>query len=337
MALALCVAMFAEIAEAAPAGGQPTVPILSILPLEVEVPGGAPTQRSALENKFLDLARRHSGARVPSAESTAGVVSRLPVGRRDFRESDGDLAGVAARASTLYAMHATFRLSTTGKATLTGRVVRDDGQRVASAEAEMAKEPDDKLETLVAALALKLFMDLRVGQLPVSREPAPTPPAPPTQLAHTEDRPLLPTPTPTPTQAQAQAKLPLTPTAHLSSGLGASDVAGVELVTTGTTGAGQGRRASPVPGYVLLGIGGAAVVAGVVLLAMVPALPRDASGNFAYEDREKVTRALQLQTAGWASLASGAAVAGGGGLWWWLSSSSSARPVEPNVEGGGKP
>lgn len=329
-------AEIAEIAEAAPAGGQPTVPILSILPLEVEVPGGAPTQRSALENRFLDLARRYSGARVPSAESTASAVSLLPVGRRDFRESDGDLAGVAARASTLYAMHATFRLSTTGKATLTGRVVRDDGQRVASAEAEMAKEPKDKLETLVAALALKLFMDLRVGQLPVSREPAPTPP-PPTQLAHTEDRPLLPTPAQAQAQERAQAKTSLTPTAHLGSGLGASDVAGVELVEVVPSGSGQGRRASPVPAYVLLGIGGAAAVAGVVLLAMVPPLQRDASGNFAFEDREKVTRALQLQTAGWASLASGAAVAGGGGLWWWLSSSSSARPVEPNVEGGGKP
>jgi len=77
----------------------------------------------------------------------------------------------------------------------------------------------------------------------------------------------------------------------------------------------------------------------VVLLAMVPPLPRDASGNFAFEDRAKVTGALQLQTAGWASLASGVAVAGGGGLWWWLTSSSSARPVEPepDVEGGGKP
>jgi hypothetical protein len=320
--------MFAEIAEAAPAGAQPTVPILSILPLEVELPGGAPTQVSALENKFLDLARRYSGARVASAESTAGAVSLLPVGRRDFRASDGDLAGVAARASTLYAMHATFRAGTTGKATLTGRVVRDDGQRVASAEAEMAREPKDKLETLVAALALKLFMDLRVNQLPVSRELAPTPP---TQLGRAEDRPLLPTP--------AQAKPPLMPTGHSGSGsdlgAGAGDRRpGVDLATTGS---GQGRRASPVPAYVLLSIGAAAAVAGVVLLAMVPPLQRDASGNFAFEDRAKVSGALQLQTAGWSFLAGGAAVAGGGGIWWWLTSSSSARPAEPKVEGGGKP
>lgn len=296
---------------------------MSVLPLEVEVPGGTPKQLSALENRFFELTKRYSGRRVLSAESTAIAVSLLPVGRRDFRESDGDLAAVAARASTLYAMYATFRLSANGKATMSGRVVRDDGHRVAFAETEMAKEPKDKLETLVAALALKLFMDLRVAQLPSSRELALPPP---TQLGRERDRPLAQTPT--------QGRPPLTPTGDLGSGLTAGEGASVELLATDT---GRARRASPGPAYALLGVGGAAVVAGVVLLAMVPPLQRDAFGNFAFEDRSKVPGALQLQTAGWALLGGGAAVAGGGGIWWWLASSPGAKPLERGIEKGGQP
>lgn len=231
----------------------------------------------------------------------------LEVGRRDCRTSNDCLAALAVRGAGLYAVHAMLELSEGGVFLATARVVRDDGRLMASFTMEQARGDKKKpLVPLVKQLLVEVVKGLGISRLPAFKEAVDAPPP----------AVVLPVPPPPPEPELRPPPIVVAP-------------APVPVPSA--------RR--PI-GFVIAGLGGAALAGGVALLLVTQgqarALMPDVRGHLTVDSEDTRSRARAVNTQHFVSLgllAGGGLMAGVGLLVALLGGSSETVSVLPMVGG----
>ncbi|MDX2010137.1 MAG: hypothetical protein SFW67_08105 [Myxococcaceae bacterium] len=256
-------------------------------PLEFDPRPELVASADKLKAAWVEAVREAGEVVTPSRKELDAALA--DVGRRDCRTANDCLAALAVKGAGLYAVHALVELSELGVFTVTGRVVRDDGRLMASFTTQAPRGDKKKPVTpLVKQLLVDVVTALGIKSLPAFKEAVAAPPP-----VVTPPPPMVSTPPPPPPAMPA-----------------------VETSAPSTTGSGR-----HVAAYVLLGVGGAAVVTGAVLLglgeAQLRGLGLDERGFFPPASDADVRAqavasaraASALQTAGVVALAGGAALA----------------------------
>ncbi len=252
-------------------------------PLEVQAnPKLKPVE--ALQRRFFSAARDNSGLSLALRLETETAIGAS--GLSDFKTSDASLARVAQLAKVLYAGYASLLLSPKNELVLTARVVRDDGEVVATAQvtAPRGKEP---LPDALISLTERLFVELRTKELPATRppskaEPKPAPVVIEVKQLESRPEPVVSAPPPPP---------PL-------------ELAGEPLSKPGS-------HLRPI-GFVLAGAGAAIGAGGAVLYGTAGSVRRDEVGNVFFEDARLVTDIRTKQGLGLGMLVGGGVIAGAG-------------------------
>lgn len=257
---------------------QPTV---APFPLELRrLPSGfSKKEKEELQAEFRRLVRS-AGAMVPNAGTLESALKDLK--RQDCDRENECLQQLAQKAQTLYGLFVAVDYDLTKKVTVSGRVVRDDGQLIGELRTVSLPKGGDAFLAVARVALVQLLDALAVKRLSPFREvktpPVEVKPEPVKTVEPVKTEPVLPPPPVTP---------PLVAVAPDNSG----------VRTTG---------------YVLAGVGVAAVVAGAILFGV----GRGNTGldaNNVITDRSTFQSSQTFQAAGVGMLAGGAAVAVAGG------------------------
>lgn len=245
-------------------------PSVAPFPLEIVRPANlSEKQREELQAAYKVVLRR-SGALLPDGAKQAAALKELK--RGDCDRDDECLAQLARLSGTLYAVFASVDLTAEGNVVAFGRVVRDDGQRVAElgkgGEVKLPKGKDS-FSTLVPVALTQLFSALKVAELPLAKEA--TPVKPPEEATPPKETPKETPPPPPP------------------------------VVTP------KGPSGVRVAGWTMVGVGAGAAVAGAIVFATAGAVDKDENGYV--KDPSQFSRARSQQTAGLVVLSAGAAIA----------------------------
>lgn len=284
---------------------QPNAPTIAPFPLEVlarGVDGAKVEELQAVSARLLVTA----GVTVQPKLTMKSAVERLK--RQDCSTEDDCLRQLALLANALYGLYSSVE-ATPKTVTVSGRVVRDDGKRVAGPEKIVEdRKPGEPVDVVARRALPKLFAALKVAELPSVRESAtkPVEPVKPVEAvkpaevkvvdAGVPDAGVVEFPPPPPPPA---LESPLKPVGMVAAiGGGALLVGGGALVLIGrgqaatVLGADGALRAGGTKedaqlarsatttqsvGATLAGVGLVAGAAGLVMLLMAPAEPTKTS------------------------------------------------------------
>lgn len=278
----LCVVLVSSLAFA-----QAPQPSLTPFPLELKrKPSGfSKDDADELQKQFVRLVRK-SGALVPDTASLELAIKELK--RQDCEREDECLKQLALQAQTLYALYASVDYSLEGAVVATGRVVRDDGKIASALQTVSIPKGKDAFKDVAKVALVRLLEQLGLATLPPFRPveagtpPDGSKPDPVVQKDPGGGKPPNPPPPPPPVVTPA------------------------------------GPSAGKIAGWTLAGVGGAAAVVGVVVLAVAnPQL--DEAGVIVPQAGQTPTEAVAAyraaksqQTIGGVVAGVGAAVAVGG-------------------------
>lgn len=128
-----------------------------------------------LKGAWVEAVREAGDVVTPSRRELDAAL--LEVGRRDCRTSNDCLAALALKGAGLYAVHAMVELTEAGVFVVTSRVVRDDGKLMASFTAQQPRGDKKKpLVPVVKQLLLDVIKGLAVKTLPAFKEAVVAPP-----------------------------------------------------------------------------------------------------------------------------------------------------------------
>lgn len=214
------------------ASAQAPQPSLTPFPLELKrKPSGfSAKDAEELQKDFVRLVRK-SGALVPDTASLDVAVKALK--RQDCEREDECLKQLALQAQTLYALYASVDYSLEGAVVASGRVVRDDGKIASALQTVTLPKGKDAFRDVAKVALVRLLEQLELAKLPPFR-PVEKPPEVVTDVPKKEPdvkKPDLPPPPP-----------PL-------------------VVEPGMSG-------TKIAGWTMVGVGAAALVGGVVMLAV---------------------------------------------------------------------
>ncbi|MEW5739122.1 MAG: hypothetical protein AB1938_09355 [Myxococcota bacterium] len=275
-------------------GAQEPQPSLTPFPLELKRKPSGFSQKDGedLQREFIRLVRK-SGVLVPDSGSLDLAMKELK--RQDCEREDECLKALALQGQTLYALYASVDYTLEGAVVATGRVVRDDGKVASPVQTVTLPKGKDAFKDVAKVALVQLLAALELAKLPPSR-PVEKPP----EVVSKPDEPK------NGGQPPPGEKPPETPPV---------------VKKTGSSG-------MKIAGWTMVGVGGAAAVAGVVVFATT-SLPRtDGNGNVVAEDKGKVAPAQAQQTAGVAVLAAGLGVAAAGAVVLMLAPASVPEPVK---------
>ncbi|MBL8941219.1 MAG: hypothetical protein JNM69_42130 [Archangium sp.] len=276
---------------------QPNAPTVAPYPLEVlarGVDGAKVEELQAVSARLLVTA----GVTVQPKLTMKAAVERLK--RQDCATEDDCLRQLAILANALYGLYSSVE-ATPKSVTVSGRVVRDDGKRVAGPEKVVEdRKPGEPVDVVAKRALPKLFAALKVGALPSVRESAvpvkPVEPVKPPEVtvvdAGVSDAGITELPPPPPPPALESPLKPVGVVAAISGG--ALLVGGSALVLVGrgqaatvlgadgafkaggtADDATKARSATTMQtvGATLAVVGVAAGAAGLVMMLMAPAEP----------------------------------------------------------------
>jgi len=260
--------------------GEATQPTVVLAPMKFSPPTDFTKIEGDLAARFFKELERQPGVTVPSKRETESFVKDAT--RRDWDEADEALAKLAEKSVTRFAMYVLVKLGSESDdprphLKIMARVVRSDGKRMKEVTVKLPKGKDS-ISEVFKPLTMALFKQLELAKLPLIIEaPAAVEPsvagAPATAA---EDATLRPPPLP-----------PLE-------------------VTVAPAGPWK-----PI-GYTVLGVGGLALVAGVITFAAAPQVRKDSSGNALQADLGSVQPMRNAQGAGVGLIIAGAVVAATG-------------------------
>lgn len=258
-------------------------PSLVAVPLELDPNPSLTRFDGPLKELFHSMLEQRSGTLLVSKKETEAAIKETK--RQDFRESDEGLARLAEKAGTLYSLYASLEFTPKKTLVLSGRVVRDDGKLMKSAQVQLPKAGDTIVE-LLKPLTLQLMEQLGLSTLPSFKEAVGVD-TPPTKLIPDPVKLIAPPPPP-------------------------------PLVVD----EGAGQRAA---GRGLLIAGGAVAVVGAVLFGVGQAvgagLTPDRDRNLPTTQLQTYQTASALSTVGVVGLAAGGATAAVGAIVWGIAPS----------------
>ena len=237
------------------------------------------------------------------AVDQSGVLLALPgevtaavkaVKRDDFQVNDESVALVAKQTSSLYALSSALHYALDGEMTLAGRLIRDDGKVMGTA-AVKKKRGKDQVLTVFNAMLPEYFAALKLNELPATKAVAGAP-------VEVKVAPVKVEPAPAVIAAVPVPKAPPPP--------------------------GLARVSS----YVLMGVGGALAIGGVVAFATTP--PVEFEGRVVKSDPIKALQSENQQTVGVGLMIGGAGLAAAGAVLFALSPSPVQVSVAPMQQGG---
>lgn len=264
----------------------------SVVPAPLEL-GAHPTLRKyevELRAAFVDVLRQTDGVLMPTRREAELYFSQLK--RTDCRDSDECLAQLATQAHSLYAVWVELTYSELKVVTVTARVVRSDGKRVANATTSAERGKSQVVDACRAQLR-KVIDELHLPLLPNTKEVVTAPPSPPEKKEPTRVEPppplevkVSPPPPPTLDEGHGQrtagqvvlisgAGVALVGGALLATGRGIGGGLGVQNGNLPTENVGSFRTAQALSGAgvgVLIGGAVVALVGGVTWLA-APSAP----------------------------------------------------------------
>ena len=254
-----------------------------VLAMDVEPRPALTKAEKTVRDEFFEGLRKAWMAMVTKMETE---VALKDLNRRDFDVSNEALARLADRTGALYGLHASVALrpEKVGKTvqsvvSLSGRVVRSDGKLMSKAAVSSPRH-NDPIPEVLKALMGKLFEELGLKDLPTFIEAPPVVASAPAPRAAETDAPrvvTLPPPPMPPPEVRAEERSSLRPV-----------------------------------GYTVVGVGAAAMIAGIVTFAVAPEVHKDAYGNVAPGDLGTVRGTYTQQAVGVGFIVGGAAVAAGG-------------------------
>lgn len=211
------------------ASAQAPQPSLTPFPLELK---RKPSGFSAKDTEELqkDFVRlvRKSGALVPDTASLELAVKELK--RQDCEREDECLKQLALQAQTLYGLYASVDYTLEGAVVASGRVVRDDGKIASALQTVTMPKGKDAFRDVAKVALVRLLEQLELAKLPPFR-PVEKPPEVVTDVPKKDPEVKLPPPPPPPV---------------------------VE----------KGVPPAKIAGWTMVGVGAAALVGGVVMLAV---------------------------------------------------------------------
>lgn len=211
------------------ASAQAPQPSLTPFPLEMKrKPSGFSAKDAEELQKDFVRLVRKSGALVPDTASLELAVKELK--RQDCEREDECLKQLAAQAQTLYALYASVDYSLEGAVVATGRVVRDDGKIASPLQTVTMPKGKDAFRDVAKVALVRLLEQLELAKLPPFR-PVEKPVEVKTDVPKQEPEVKLPPPPPPPV---------------------------VE----------KGVPPAKIAGWTMVGVGAAALVGGVVMLAV---------------------------------------------------------------------
>lgn len=268
----------------------------SVMPFPLELkrkPSGfSQKEGEELQREFVRLVRK-SGALVPDSGSLELALKELK--RQDCEREDECLKALALQAQTLYALYANVDYTLEGAVVATGRVVRDDGKSAGGPQTVTLPKGKDAFKDVAKVALVQLLALLELSKLPPFRPVE----KPPEEVKPPEVKNGNGTVKPPP-----EEKPP--------------PVAGPK----------QGPSGMKIAGWTMVGVGGAAAIAGAVVFATTSLPRKDSNGNVYAEDVGKVGPAQAQQTAGVAILAVGAGIAAAGAVVWALAPANVPAPVK---------
>ncbi len=258
---------------------------------EAPVVAVAPIRQSGFELSADDVRTVTERALLATGAVTSDSAltqAALTLAGKDCGEDDGCLKTFALQVKALYALHLSL-LADAASLTLEGRVVRDDGPRVAGPKSVKISREGKDAKTAVRAALNALLEQLAVGQLPPSRlalsaEPKPVAPSPSPQTAAAPALTQRPDVT-APAAPKSSAGVPLLIAGGIAAAAGAGLVVGAHVAWLShvefSSGVPypkdndvmlHGPAAASAPnwrtvGWVATGVGGAVALLGAVVLA----------------------------------------------------------------------
>jgi len=306
-ALLCAISVFASVSWAQ--GG----PTLAPYPLKVR---RAPSDFTAKTEDALQVdfrkVLRDVGVQVPNSFMLSSALSDLR--RQDCDRENQCLTLLAVKADTLYAMYVSVDFDVARNVTVSGRVVRNDGQAMGEPKTITLPQGKDTFNAVAKVLLTRLMRDeLKLGALPVAKPVAVKPPevtpvvdagVPVVAKAEPVDAGVVMTPPPPPPLEESSMKT----IGYVATGVGAAGV---------------------VTGAILYGIGSGSARA-IADGAIVPK-----SGETPEEAARSYKQALGLQPAGLVTLTLGAAAAAAGIVMVILAPSAPAKVSVMPLQGGG--
>jgi hypothetical protein len=270
-------------------------PSLAPFPLDLKRKPSGFSQKDGeeLQKEFVRLVRK-SGALVPDSASLELAVKELK--RQDCEREDECLRQLALQAQTLYGLYASIDYSLEGAVVVAGRVVRDDGKIASPIQTVTLPKGKDAFKDVAKVALVRMLEQLEIAKLSPFRPVEKAPEVAVVPDAPKKDPEVTPPPPPVVTKP-------------------------------------AGPSPMKIAGWTMVGVGGAAAIAGIIVFATT-SLPRtDTSGNVYAEDVNKIAGAQAQQAAGVGMLVGGAGVAAVGAVLWALSPSDKSVSVVP-VNGG---
>ena len=142
-------------------------PSLVAVPLDLDPNPSLTRFESQLKDLFHDVLEQRSGTLLVSKKESEAAIKETK--RQDFRESDEGLARLAEKTGTLYSLYASLEFTPKKALVLSGRVVRDDGKLIKSAQVQLPKGSDTIVE-LMKPLMIQLIEQLGLSTLPTFKE-----------------------------------------------------------------------------------------------------------------------------------------------------------------------
>ena len=211
------------------ASAQAPQPSLTPFPLELKrKPSGFSAKDAEELQKDFVRLVRKSGALVPDTASLELAVKELK--RQDCEREDECLKQLAVQAQTLYALYASVDYTLEGAVVASGRVVRDDGKIASALQTVTMPKGKDAFRDVAKVALVRLLEQLELAKLPPFR-PVEKPPEVVTDVPKKDPEVKLPPPPPPPV---------------------------VE----------KGVPPAKIAGWTMVGVGAAALVGGVVMLAV---------------------------------------------------------------------
>lgn len=145
-------------------------PKASVMPFPLEfkrTPSGFSTEdKEAMQRDYTRLLRL-AGAMVPDFARYDLALKELK--RQDCEREDECLVQLAKKAESLYALYASVDYTLEGAVLVSGRVVRDDGKVASATETVKLAKGRDAFKDIAKNALVQLFTQLKIGDLPATR------------------------------------------------------------------------------------------------------------------------------------------------------------------------
>lgn len=255
---------------------QESQPPVAPFPLELRraPPGFGAKEREELQAE-LSRQLRNAGATVPNAAAMETALVALK--RQDCDRENECLQKLAQLAQTLYGLYVSVDYDLAKNVVATARVVRDDGQLMGSLRTVTIRKGKDPFFAIAKVALVQVLEALQIKQLAPFRE-----------VKVVEDPPLA-------TAEPSQPPPPMPPPA-----LGGSLEPKAKLNT------------AQILGWTGAGVGGAALITGLLVFASAPTVRTDGTGNIYWQDAGNYKAAKSQQEVGVGLMIGGGVVAAAG-------------------------